>query len=146
MRRGWLVIISSVVLFGSASAAQNGQVEANGGRWVVMVRVEKDQSGRAESGFASRIAGTIAARKILEFGCKLKTGVGERVSGQVKGLVTLDTNETNEWVEVMVAAPMQPLKCKLEKLATATEVDVNEQGSSATTPEPAVLREVKTDY
>jgi hypothetical protein len=146
MRRVWLGAVYCLVVFGSVSAAQNGQVQVNDGRWVVIVRVDQDRSGRAESGFAPRIATTIASRKILEFGCKLKPGVGERVSGQVKGLVTLGISETNEWAEVVVAAPLQPLKCKLEKLAAATDVDVNEQGSPVSTLEPTVFREVKTDY
>jgi len=146
MRRLWLAAVTYAVVFGSVSAAQNGQVEVSDGRWVVTLRVDRDKSGRAESGFIPRIATTIAARKILEFGCKLKPAVGERVSGQVKGLVTLGTNETNDWAEVVVSAPVQPLKCKLEKLAAATEVNVNEQGLPAATAEPAVFREVKTDY
>ena len=144
MCRGWLGVISYAVVFGPASAAQNGQVEVNDDRWSVTVRVDQDRLGRAGSGFSPRIATTIAARKILEFGCKLKPGVGQRVSGQVKGLAILSTKGTDEWAQVVVTAPVQSLKCKLEKLAAA-EATFDEL-APVQVPEPTVFREVKTDY
>jgi hypothetical protein len=135
-----------VVLVGVASAAQNGQVEVSDGRWLVTVRVDQDRASRSESGFAQRIATTIAARKILEFGCKVKPGSGERISAQLRGLVTLGSKETSEWAEVVVAAPVQPLKCKIEKSAASADVVVATPEPQAEAPDPSVLREVKTDY
>ncbi len=146
MHRVWQWAICCVTMLGYASAAQNGQVEISDGRWVISVRVPQDRAAGSESGFGIRIATTIAAQKILDFGCKLKSGAGERVSGQIKGLVTLGSKETDEWAEVVVAAPVQPLKCKLEKLLVFTEGSVGEQGSPASAPEPMVFRELKTDY
>lgn len=146
MNRAWLGAICCTAAIGAAGAAQNGQVELNDGRWVVTVRVDQDRSGRTESGFAPRIATTIASQKILEYGCKLKPGARERVSAQLRGIVTLGSKETDEWAEVVVAAPVQPLKCKIEKLSAAPDEAVSGPRPPPAIPDAAVVREVKTDY
>ena len=56
-----------------------------------------------------------------------------------QGGVKLSDSETIVPVPVLVGR-------NEEKLAAATDVDINEQGSPVSTLEPTVFREVKTDY
>lgn len=145
MRLAAALAVCSVAGIAAAQAAQNGVVELRDNQWVVTVRVAQDRADRPEGGMSLRMASTIAARKIIEFACKLTPGAGEKVSARLRGLTTLGSSNTVDWAEVTMSAPVQTLQCKLEKAATRSGA-LTEPESPGVTPDAAVVREVRTEY
>ena len=92
---------------------QQGVVQMHDKHWFVKIRVEQDKPDRPEAGLASRMAVTIAARKLLEFACDSAPAAGEKISGRLVGLLTVSSISNAEWAEVILSAPVQKIQCKL---------------------------------
>lgn len=122
----WVCVLALLAIFGANAAADTfteslpqGVVQENGKHWYVKIRVEQDKPERPEAGLASRMAVTIAARKLLEFACGTVPAAGEKISGRVAGLLTVSSVSNAEWAEVVLSAPVQKLTCKTANVVPA---------------------------
>ena len=107
-----MVVVSSAAADGFIETLQPDVVRVYDKQWFVKIRVAQDKPDRPEAGLSGRMASTIAMRKLLEFACDMKPAAGEKLTGSMRGLLTVSSNSNAEWAEVVLSAPVQKVHCK----------------------------------